>query len=230
MMNIDLPQKFNSPYKSLTIIEFWKRWHMTLTRFFTKYIFIPLGGSRRGQLRTALNTMFVFLVSGLWHGANWTFVLWGALHGIFNVLTKLLKKFFDRLHPILNWSMTFLFVNITWIFFRAENISDALKLIANMGTMNFGPINGNIFFAFNFNAMESIFESVIGRGFCSFCSGFYLIGFMAIAFGIILGCKNTNEKKYAFYPTYANFLFTIILLVQSILSRAGISSFLYFNF
>ena len=92
MMNIDLPQNFNSPYKARTIIEFWERWHMTLTRFFTKYVYIPLGGSRKGAVRTYVNVFLVFLISGFWHGANWTFVLWGVMHGIFNILTRMCKK------------------------------------------------------------------------------------------------------------------------------------------
>lgn len=76
--NIDLPMNFNSPYKAITITDFWKRWHMTMTRFFTTYVYIPLGGSRKGKIRTYINVMIVFLVSGLWHGANWTFILWGG--------------------------------------------------------------------------------------------------------------------------------------------------------
>lgn len=81
MMNIDLPINFNSPYKSLTITEFWDRWHITLTRFFTKYIYIPLGGSRKGKIRAYINTIIIFLISGLWHGANWTFIVWGGYTG-----------------------------------------------------------------------------------------------------------------------------------------------------
>lgn len=88
MLRLDLPINFNSPYKAATILEFWDRWHITLTRFFSKYLYIPLGGNRKGNLRTCLNTMAVFLCSGLWHGANWTFVLWGILHGIFYDFNK----------------------------------------------------------------------------------------------------------------------------------------------
>ena len=90
MLNIDLPINFNSPYKAVSISDFWDRWHITLTKFFTKYLYIPMGGSRRGKGRTYLNVMIVFLVSGLWHGANWTFVLWGALHGLLMVIERAL--------------------------------------------------------------------------------------------------------------------------------------------
>ena len=97
MMNIELPQNFNSPYKADSITDFWARWHMTLTRFLREYIYFPLGGSRKGKLRTYVNIMVVFLISGLWHGANWTFVLWGVYFGVLLIiekmfLLKLLKK------------------------------------------------------------------------------------------------------------------------------------------
>ena len=120
MMNIDLPLNFNSPYKALTITEFWSRWHMTLTRFFTKYIYIPLGGNRGGRLRTYINVMIVFLLSGLWHGANWTFILWGACHGIFSVIVRKYKTQVENLHPVLNWLITFTFINVTWEIGRAH--------------------------------------------------------------------------------------------------------------
>ena len=86
MLNIELPMNFNSPYKALTVYDFWKRWHITLTRFFRTYIYFPLGGSRKGTLRTYFNIFLIFFVSGIWHGANWTFILWGALHGVAMVL------------------------------------------------------------------------------------------------------------------------------------------------
>lgn len=118
MMNIDLPVNFDSPYKALTITEFWHRWHKTLTRFFTKYIYIPLGGNRKGNMRTYLHIMIVYLASGIWHGANYTFIIWGILHGLFSVITRRCKKFFEKMHPALSWLITFTFVNLTWVLFR----------------------------------------------------------------------------------------------------------------
>ena len=94
--NVKLPQNFNSPYRALTISDFWRRWHMTLTRFFTQYIYIPLGGNRRGMARTCCHVMVVFCISGLWHGANWTFVVWGLLHGGAQVLHRLCKDVYKR--------------------------------------------------------------------------------------------------------------------------------------
>lgn len=116
MLNIDLPINFDSPYKALTITEFWERWHITLTRFFTKYVYIPLGGNRKGATKTYRNMLVVFMASGFWHGANWTFVFWGICHGVFCVITRHFRTFFEKLHPALNWIITFGFVNIMWVF------------------------------------------------------------------------------------------------------------------
>lgn len=93
MMNIDLPVNFDSPYKALSVTEFWKRWHITLTAFFTKYVYIPLGGNRKGSVRTYANIFIVFFLSGFWHGAGWTFVLWGVIHGLAQILERVLKKY-----------------------------------------------------------------------------------------------------------------------------------------
>ena len=92
LFNVELPANFNSPYKSSSITEFWGRWHMSLTRFLRTYIYIPLGGNRKGMARTCLNVMIVYLVSGIWHGANWTFVLWGLLHGALCCLNRFLQS------------------------------------------------------------------------------------------------------------------------------------------
>ena len=91
LFNIILPINFFSPYKSLSIQDFWRRWHMTLGRFFTQYVYIPLGGSRKRQIRTYLNLFTIFLISGIWHGAGWTFVIWGVLHGLAIVIHRLFK-------------------------------------------------------------------------------------------------------------------------------------------
>lgn len=230
MMNIDLPQNFNSPYKALTITEFWKRWHMTLTRFFTKYIYVPLGGNKKGHIRMLLNTMVVFLVSGLWHGASWNFILWGAFHGLFCVCTKHFKVFFSRIHPALNWIITFLFVNITWIFFRAESVLDALKIIYRIGSMNFGVINFEILNAFKLDGVDTFISILFNNKLSAIYPESYLLSFTLVAFVLFLGCKNVNEKMLEFRPTYAKAWGTVILLVWSVISMSGMSSFLYFNF
>ncbi|MBE6160254.1 MAG: MBOAT family protein [Lactobacillales bacterium] len=227
MMNIDLPINFNSPYKSINIIEFWKRWHITLTRFFTKYIYIPLGGSKKGKIKTYTNIMIIFLISGFWHGANWTFVLWGLLHGIFSVITRCFKKFFDRIHPILNWLITFIFINFTWIIFRANSIKEAFNFINKIFDLNFKNINKNIVDCFNSVEFTFITSRI---SILKIYPNFLLICYFIFTIILILFSKNAFEKMKKFQPNFCNVTCISILLIWCILSFSGISTFLYFNF
>lgn len=143
MFNIRLPINFNSPYKSLNIREFWQRWHITLSRFLTTYIYFPLGGSRKGMARTCINLMLVFLVSGLWHGAGWLFLLWGLMHGAASVFYRLFRKQYDALHPALQWLINFGFIVVAWVFFRAASLTDALAIVKSMFMMDFAPISSS---------------------------------------------------------------------------------------
>ena len=106
MLNIDLPINFDSPYKAVSIRDFWKRWHISLTQFLTKYVYFPLGGSKKGKARTYVNTMIVFLVSGLWHGANWTFILWGMLHGLLSCMDRAVEKVSSKIIKPVRWVLT----------------------------------------------------------------------------------------------------------------------------
>ena len=230
MMNIDLPLNFNSPYKALTITEFWDRWHMTLTRFFTRYVYIPLGGSRKGAVRTYVNTMLVFLISGLWHGANWTFILWGALHGVFVVLTKRFKSFFDGLHPALNWIMTFGFVNMTWVFFRADSISDAVRVIRCMLRMDFGSIDKGFLSAFALPELDFLFQRLPGVGLTERFPYAYMVLFFLLAGVLLLGPRNAVERMETFRPTLLRSSAVVFLLTWCVFSFSGVSTFLYFNF
>jgi alginate O-acetyltransferase complex protein AlgI len=230
MMNIDLPVNFNSPYKALTITEFWDRWHMTLTRFFTKYVYIPLGGNRKGKFRMYVNTMIVFLVSGLWHGANWTFVLWGGMHGVFVVITKAFKKFFDNLHPALNWLITFSFVNVAWTFFRADFISDGIQILRCIARMDFGEISSSFTECFALPEFEYLFNNILNFNLLAHHHYAYLILFFLAAFLLMLGASNALECTEKFTPSLTKSLLVVFLLVWCIFSFAGVSTFLYFNF
>lgn len=144
VLGFRLMDNFKQPYFSRSISEFWRRWHISLSSWFRDYLYIPLGGNRKGKLRKYINTMIVFLTSGLWHGANWTFVIWGALHGGFIVIGDLLKPLKHKIARFLHIStvslpylalqtiITFLLVNFAWIFFRAETIHHALGIIRQM--------------------------------------------------------------------------------------------------
>jgi alginate O-acetyltransferase complex protein AlgI len=138
LFNIWLPINFNSPYKSLDIQDFWRRWHMTLSRFLRDYLYIPLGGNRVGPLRIYFNLMATFVLGGLWHGASWMFVIWGALHGAALVAHRFWSGAGMRLPRWLAWLITFLFINATWVFFRAKTWSDAKRVFTGM--IDFGSI------------------------------------------------------------------------------------------
>lgn len=132
LFNIRLPINFNSPYRATSIRDFWRRWHITLSRFLRDYVYVPLGGSRRGRGRTYANLLATFALGGLWHGASWMFVLWGLLHGIAMAAHRLWRDAGLRMPPWLGWLLTFNFVNATWVFFRARTMDDALKVLRGM--------------------------------------------------------------------------------------------------
>ena len=132
MLNIDLPINFDSPYKALSIRDFWKRWHISLTSFLTRNVYIPLGGNRCGKRRQYLNVMIVFLVSGVWHGANWTFLLWGLLHGFLSVAERVFDRAQKRVNKALRWLGTFLAVNVLWLLFRANSAGQWLSMLKTM--------------------------------------------------------------------------------------------------
>lgn len=133
-MGFRFPENFNKPYTAVSITDFWRRWHMTLGIWMKEYLYIPLGGNRRSTLRTYFNLWVVFLLSGLWHGAAWTFVFWGAFHGMFLVLERLfLSALLSRLPLLVSRAWTFLVVLVGWVFFRCETFSQAIEYLTRMG-------------------------------------------------------------------------------------------------
>jgi len=132
LFNIKLPINFNSPYKATDIQDFWRRWHITLSRFLKNYVYIPLGGNRKGEFRTYNNLMATFIIGGIWHGAGWTFVFWGFLHGLALVIHRAWSKLCFKLWTWLAWLITFHFINIAWVFFRAKEWDDAVKVFSGM--------------------------------------------------------------------------------------------------
>ncbi|MEO8894058.1 MAG: MBOAT family O-acyltransferase, partial [Coleofasciculaceae cyanobacterium] len=146
VFGIKFPLNFNSPYKSLNIIDFWRRWHITLSHFLRDYLYIPLGGNRKGKTRRYLNLMITMLLGGLWHGAGWTFVIWGGLHGIYLVINhqwhSLRRSLGHDLTKTYWWSrglaclVTFFAVVIAWVFFRAKDLDSALLMIKGMMGIN----------------------------------------------------------------------------------------------
>ena len=143
ILGFNFKRNFNMPYLSQNVTEFWKRWHISLSEWLMEYLYIPLGGSRNGKIRTFINLFITMVLGGLWHGANWTFIIWGALHGIALCIHKIYMKCSNKsrntfIYKIISTFFTFLFVSFCWIFFRAENISNAYYIIRNMFDFNIG--------------------------------------------------------------------------------------------
>lgn len=147
ILGIRLMENFNAPYFSTSVAEFWRKWHISLTSWFKDYLYIPLGGSRKGKPRKHLNKLCVFLVSGLWHGANFSFVVWGGINGLYQIAGEVLQPIRDRIvkilclnrnslgHKLLTLCITFLLIDFSWIFFRANGLKDAIAIIKNIITV-----------------------------------------------------------------------------------------------
>lgn len=224
--NIDIPINFNSPYKAKTITEFWNRWHITMTRFFTTYVYIPLGGNRKGKYRTYINVLIVFLVSGLWHGANWTFILWGVMHGVANVLTRIYKKRIESWNEVFSWLCTFIFINITWIFFRADSIKQAISFIKQIIGLEIRPVLWDVKNAFVLPEIKFVLE-LMGKSNYTYC---LWAVFLFCTLCVCLQGKNTNERLENFKPRTLNAVICALVFIWGIISLSGVSTFLYWNF
>jgi D-alanyl-lipoteichoic acid acyltransferase DltB (MBOAT superfamily) len=221
-----LPINFNSPYKALNIQDFWRRWHITLSRFLRDYIYIPLGGNRNGETRTYFNLFMVFLIGGFWHGASWMFVAWGALHGTAIVLHRGWQQMGQKMNTLLAWFITFNFVNITWIFFRAKGWEDAKNVI--MGMIG---VNGIMLPEKYASKLAFLSDSGISFGECmkSINGGKSFIWIIAV-FIVILLLENSTTYITRFKPSIWNYILFITLSSYAISNISKTSEFLYFNF
>lgn len=222
LFNVQLPANFNAPYKATNIIDFWKRWHITLTRFLTRYVYIPLGGNRKGTTRTYINILLVFLISGFWHGAGYTFLLWGLLHGIANVFTRVFMDAINKVPRWICWCFNFAFLNITWTIFRAESMAQAVELICRVFSGGF-MISDDLQYQLRQMMIVDIFSQDVPFR-------FVLTGFSAAAVLGTLCCRNTNEIINRQSKSIWMLAGCCILFVLSVMSLAGVSTFLYFNF
>ena len=233
MLNFNLPDNFNSPYRSLSIGEFWDRWHITLTKFFTKYIYIPLGGNRKGVFRTYLNIMIVFLVSGIWHGSTINFVIWGLIHGVLSCVSRALKPVETKIPKWVRWIVTFICVNLAWVYFRAPSLASANLMIKELFSFKFLPVDAN-FSVYAFPAELEIVPWILNK-FTKVKSTYYFDAFVnvfVVAFALFASTKmkNTKERIAEFSASKSKILITVILLVWSILSMSEVSNFIYVNF
>ena len=233
MFGFTLPENFDSPYKAISIGDFWKRWHMTLTRFFTRYLYIPLGGNRKGKLRTFINIFIVFLISGLWHGAAWTFVIWGAMHGIAMIWDR--RSFLKIKYRWLSGFFTRVFVIVAFLIFRSDNINFMLRMLKAMFVYNgvsFVPELASCLsdlpeFYILTRAVETMAPGMINAVYV------LLLTVLLITTAVILHRKNAHaictEIRSKNYPTgYAVYLAALLGMV--VVSLNQVSTFLYFNF
>lgn len=229
MFNIKLPINFNSPYKALDVQDFWRRWHITLSRFLRDYVYIPLGGNRMGERRAYINVFIVFLLGGLWHGAGWTFVIWGAMHGAAQMVFRFYHAHFRPLNKILAWFITFNFINLTWIFFRAKSVDDALKVIGAM--FDFSRILPSAEFNEFINASLS-FYSFLDLRIYPYLPALILAAAICSAFMMAIFCKNSIQiLERAKFGTMGA-LGTAMMIACVYFASLGVtqSPFLYFNF
>ena len=226
LFNIRLPINFYSPYKAHNIRDFWRQWHITLTRFLRDYLYIPLGGNRKGTLKTHRNILLVFLLGGIWHGAGWTFVAWGLLHGIAIVVHRIWSSFVLSLPTRFAWFITFNFINVTWVFFRAKTFDDALKVLHGM-------FLGDIVLP---AALESrlTFLKRAGIEFGAYLqalnAGPIAVLKLFLALGIALLAKNSIQMTFESPIGMKKMFFAVSLFLVSVLSMHRISEFIYFNF
>ena len=227
IMGFELINNFNKPYFASSIADFWRRWHISLSTWFRDYVYIPLGGNRKGKLKTFINIIFTFTISGLWHGANWTFIAWGAIHGIMLIIYRLIKDLNERLNHIvfklphlLRVIITFIVVCFAWVFFRANSLNDAVFIISNM----FGDTDHY----FNYLILSTKFRGI------GLTPGDLLTVSIFIIIIILIDFFETNNKlakalessrllKWSFY--YIILFSTIIWGVQN-----SAENFIYFQF
>lgn len=253
----DLPLNFDSPYKAVNIMDFWKRWHKTLTDFLTKYVYIPLGGNRKGAFRMYVNFLIVFLVSGIWHGAGWQFVVWGMMHGTLYVITRAVSGYSrrkeaqvaegrtvrescinsdNRNHRMLRSLthgvrvlLTFLYVNIAWVFFRASSVKEGVQFLRRLLTGGTGKVSRSIAEAFNLDEFWYVIK-VFHLDRLPDSYFYVMVLFLIVCLLFIWFSPNTVQIAKKCRLNVAVVLLAAVLFVWSVISFSGVSTFLYFNF
>ena len=228
LLGLRLPVNFNSPYRALSVGEFWKRWHITLTTFLRECVYFPLGGSRKGTGRTYWNILAIFLISGFWHGAGWTFLAWGALHGLAQVAERAWGPARDRLPRAVRWGLTFLFVNVAWVFFRAPDLLSAgelLRAAVTGGLAKPEPWLVESLFSKESSALGMLLPAIHPWLNILRITGLYGVGLLAA-----LWPRNTVERMDTFRPTLWRGAAVTVAMVWSMLSFSGVTTFIYSNF
>lgn len=207
LLNLRIPLNFNSPYKARSIINFWQRWHMSLSYFLKHYLYFSLGGNRVGAYRHYFNLFITMLLGGIWHGAGWTYVIWGALHGTYLIINHLWRKTGIHIHAGFCWFLTFLAVVIAWVFFRAKNYHDSLFILGSMlGLKQFH-------FQFAYIDRPALLFAVV-----------------AVLIVCAISMFNTQQMAIRRKPSFLLAVIAGLLMLVSIMSLSNPSEFLYFQF
>jgi alginate O-acetyltransferase complex protein AlgI len=227
VMGFDLMKNFDRPYYARSISDFWKRWHISLSSWFRDYLYIPLGGNSGAMTRRMLNVLIVFLVSGLWHGANWTFLIWGALHGAYYVTQFFIGPFWtgilsqlklnQRVSARVNCILTFHFVAFAWIFFRAGSVTEAWTFI-NQGFTAWSDLAGHR-------------ADLTRLGLGPFELFLSVVGVCFIEYGEYLGSLWRSTKKFLNFPIYVRWAtYYVGLILLALFGRFAHQQFIYFQF
>ncbi|EAR07919.1 MBOAT family O-acyltransferase [Reinekea blandensis] len=222
--NINLPINFNSPYKALNIQDFWRRWHMTLSTWLRDYVYIPMGGNRKSSRITSRNLLLTFFIGGVWHGAGWGFVLWGILHGLALVFHRMWTSTGLKMSKYLGWFVTFMFVHVAWVFFRAPEISVAFELIEKLFTPDLADVQNviqNLFVSYHMTPILLKLDGPVVVLYCIFVLAYTFIG------------KNSIQILESEYIASWNVsLVAAAAFVIGVMALIGSKSqtFLYFNF
>lgn len=230
MFNIHIPINFNSPYKARNIPDFWRRWHMTLNRFLTRYVYFPLGGSRKGEWITMVNILIVFFISGFWHGAGWTFIIWGMLHGAASVTVRLFIKYGRiQLPYLVAWFMTFLFIILARVYFRSSSVEQAHHLFGTLFSPDITSLKAFL------SAPSAIFADAAAIEVWGYAlnTPFILIGSLLLTLGICFFAKNSIQllERFRFNWLHIWYIqFLAIILLATIFYVKKSSVFIYFNF
>ena len=251
MLNYKLPVNFNSPYKAATPKELWQRWHMTLSRFFIKYVYIPLGGSRKGKIRTMINVLIVFVLSGLWHGAGWTYICWGLMQGLLVVWDNLgivgvkdkdgnkSGKFLFRKEPLL-WiphslgnALTFIMFVVSLVFFGSQNMTYAIQMFKQFFFFTYPGFlyktSENLKLAENYLPRQLAIQLHMSDGVMNII---YVTTFVIILLisAIVMTRKNTQEIVETLRRDGKTIAFLTLIFIWSFVSLSNVSTFIYFQF
>jgi len=244
MLGFDIAINFDSPYKSTNIIEFWKKWHITLTRFFTKYVYIPLGGNRKGNARMLLNILIIYFLSGLWHGAGYNYILWGMIHGVAYVIcralqlakkentekSKALNPIFASAIKVIKTFVTFIYVSIAWVYFRAPSISEGTALLKQIFVGSWTKVDIALSNVFKVSELWYVVKLLhIDRNYL-LSQNLLMVVITLAALVVIFIAPNAGEVAKKIKPKLGYALLFAVLGIWCVVSLSEVSTFLYFNF